>query len=203
MLLLTGSLSHCDARCSCARLKYFSPITLRAHQASLIYCTGPAASPSSTPACHKAAIIGSTRDPPNIAAQSEGVASMGILHLSLPFLFLSLPGKVGHPAAPLIVLPFISQKQWGAAEGERGWVTERRTHPHCLCALLAGGLSQLRRVGKADEGTWVGGGHHRQPLHSGLEPGHTDVQANSYCQGNGRYGGPLPLCLISCTEWVC
>lgn len=41
-----------------SRLKYFSPITLRVREASLIYCTGRAASPSSTPTCHKAAIIG-------------------------------------------------------------------------------------------------------------------------------------------------
>lgn len=65
--------------------------------------------------------MGDARDPPNTAAQSEGVASLGILHLSLarslslaffffsPSFFLFLPGKVGHPAALLIVLPFISQ----------------------------------------------------------------------------------------------
>lgn len=56
-------------------------------------------------------------------------------------------------------------------------------------SLLAGGLRQLCRVGETDEGDGVGGRRHGQPLHSSHEPGHTDVQANSYCQGNGRPRG--------------
>lgn len=63
------------------------------------------------------------------------------------------------------------------------------TSPSLPLSLLAGGLGQLRRVGETDEGTGVGGRRHGQPLHSGHGPGHTDVQANSYCQGNGRPGG--------------
>lgn len=59
----------------------------------------------------------------------------------------------------------------------------------CLGVLVAGGLSQLRRVGEADEGTEVGGRRHGQPLHAGHGPGHADVQANSDRQGNGGAGG--------------
>lgn len=51
-------LSHRGALCSFPCLKYNSTITLRARSAFLIYCSGSSASPSSTPACHKAAIIG-------------------------------------------------------------------------------------------------------------------------------------------------
>lgn len=59
---------------------------------------------------------------------------------------------------------------------------------------FAGGLGQLRRVGEADEGAGVGGRRRGQPLHSGHGPGHADVQANSYCQGNGRPGGAGVSC---------
>lgn len=50
--------SHTAVLCSFPCLKYNSTITLRARSAFLIYCSSSSASPSSTPACHKAAIIG-------------------------------------------------------------------------------------------------------------------------------------------------
>lgn len=57
---------------------------------------------------------------------------------------------------------------------------------HCLCFPLAGGLSQLCRVGEADERTQIRARDHRKPLHSGHGIGHTNVQANSCGQGNER-----------------
>lgn len=102
------------------------------------------------------------------------------LFLSFFFTFLSLPGKVGHPATLLIVLPFISPKK-KTAERER-WRNKGHSLTVFALSLLTGGRSQFCHMGEID------GQEARQP-HWSREHDYTDVQTNICSQGNGRASG--------------